>query len=184
MSRRRRRRTLPQFSQPLSSTSSAEELPNQHDDEEPKADFTIHYAQTDDDVIAMHRFLLVVAQPAMRCAVNIFKSLNEMIRVTNYEAALMVMQGDMLVGTMGIIRPTWWYGDADFLTDRWHFVLPQFLHEEPNRMLMDEAIKIAEISGLEFIHQGKIRFQKNGVGLMMPRAYNSDSATMQIAGSA
>ena len=35
----------------------------------------------------------------------------------------------------------------------------------------DEAKAIARMSGLEFIHQGKIRPAKNGVTRMTPRAY-------------
>src|SRR6184192_3504775 len=84
----------------------------------------IRYAMTDDDVIAIHRFLLVVAQPAMHCPVDPHKSLLEVLRVAKEEAALMAVKDGMLVGTMGIIKPTWWYGQGEFLVDRWHFVLP------------------------------------------------------------
>lgn len=125
----------------------------------------------------MHRFLLVVAQGAMRCPVNGTKSLLEVIRVTKEEVALMAMRGDVLVGTLGIVRPTWWYGDGDFLTDRWHFVLPQEWHGEADRLLMAEACKIADLSGLEFIDQGKIRPQKAGKKfLMLPRVHTPNQS--------
>ena len=121
-------------------------------------------------MIAIHRFLLVVAQPAMLCPVNPVKSLNEIIRVAKEDAALMAIRDGMLVGTLGVMRATWWYGDGDFLTDRWHFVLPQEWHGEADQMLIDEARKIAALTNLNFIDQGKIR-QRKGDILMMPRLY-------------
>ena len=84
----------------------------------------------------------------------------------------MAIRGDRLVGTLGIMRATWWYGNSDFLTDRWHFVLPQEWHGEADKMLIEEAKKIAELSNLPFIDQGKIR-QRKGAStfLMMPTLY-------------
>ena len=130
----------------------------------------IRYASTEPDVVAVHRFLLVVAQPAMRGGCNVLKSLNEVVRVAKDEAALMVMHGDMLVGTMGLIRATWWYNDQEFLTDRWHFVLPAFMHSPTATLLMDEAKAIANAAGLEFLHNGKAR-EKGNVVRLMPRIY-------------
>lgn len=114
---------------------------------------------------------MIVAQPAMRCPLNVIKSLNEIVRVAKFEAAIMVMHNDIMVGTMGLIKPTWWYGDGAFLTDRWHFVLPAFTNTPTATALMDEAKAIASIAGIEFIHQGKIRPPKNGIARMTPRAY-------------
>lgn len=123
-------------------------------------------------MIAMHRFLLVIAQPAMRCPVNSEKSLYEVIRVTKENVALMAMRGDMLIGTLGIMQATWWYGDGEFLTDRWHFVLPEERHGEADQLLIAEACSIAQAAGLEFIDQGKIRPQKDGKKfLLFPRVY-------------
>src|ERR1700761_695187 len=99
MSRRRRRRTSPQ------------------------APLHIRYAENDDDVIAIHRFLLAVAGSRLLAPVNVFKTLEEIIRVTKEEVAIMAMRGDRLVGTMGLIKPTWWYSDEAFLTDRWNFCI-------------------------------------------------------------
>lgn len=107
----------------------------------------------------------------MRCEVNAVKSLVEIIRVTKHEAALMLISGGRLVGTLGLISPDWWYGDAHFMTDRWHFVLPAFTNTPAAGALLDEAKAIAGLAGLEFIHQGKIRPAKNGALLMTPRAY-------------
>ena len=109
----------------------------------------------------------------MRGGVNVVKSLNEIIRVTKFEAAIMVMHGDTMVGTMGIIKPTWWYNDVEFLTDRWHFVLPAFMHTPTAEMLMDEAKKIAKEAGLEFFHNGKAR-ERGGVVRIRPSVYTPE----------
>lgn len=135
-------------------------------------EISIRYAATDEDVCNIHKFLLIVAQPAMRCPVNITKSLTEIVRVAKYDAALMVIHNGVMVGTMGVINAgDWWYGDVPFLTDRWHFVLPSFENTPTASALMDEAKAIAALAGLEFIHQGKVRPPKNGVTQMTPRAY-------------
>lgn len=140
------------------------------------APLALRYAENDDDVIAIHRFLLVVARGAMLCPVNVQKSLLEVIRVTTEEVALMAMRGDMLVGTLGLIRPVWWYGDDAFLTDRWNFVVDAEKHGPAEEMLLDEARKIAAMSKLKFINQGKIRRgRKAGDYLMFPRVHLSEA---------
>lgn len=106
----------------------------------------------------------------MRCPVNPIKSFEEVVRVIANEAALMAIVDGFLVGTLGIIKPTWWYGDGEFLTDRWHFVLPDHRHGAVDKALMAEAQLLADAAGLEFIDQGKIR-ERRGKLLMFPRAH-------------
>lgn len=143
----------------------------------PAVEPEIRYASTDEEICAIHRFLMVVAEQAgaLRCPINVEKSLLEIIRVAKFEAAIMVMHGEMMIGTMGIIQPRWWYGDADFLTDRWHFVLPAFMHTPSAELLMIEAKSIGKLAGLEFIHNGKLRTGKDGVLRRMPKVYLADS---------
>jgi hypothetical protein len=143
----------------------------------------IRYAETEQDMVAMHEFLLVVAQPAMQCKVNVVKSLQEIIRVTRDEVALMLVRDGRLIGTMGLVNPVWWYGDEGFLTDRWHFVLPELFATPEAEMLEDEAIKIAQAAGTQFIHQGKIRKGKKGVLRLMPRVYGGESRTVEQQGA-
>lgn len=133
-------------------------------------EITVRFAETDHDAVAIHRFLLVVAGPAMRCPVNPIKSLEEVCRVIAQEAALMAIVDGFLVGTLGIIKPTWWYGDGAFLTDRWHFVLPDHRHGAVDEALMEEAFKLADNAGLEFVDQGKIR-ERRGKLLAFPRVH-------------
>jgi hypothetical protein len=131
----------------------------------------VRFAEGDDDKIAIHRFLLVVAAPHLWGSIGVEKSLLEVIRVVDEEAALMAIVDDMLVGTVGIIKPVWWYGPDEFLTDRWNFCLPQYYHTPVEQALMNEVHALSEQTGLRFINQGKIRERKDGTGLMFPRIY-------------
>lgn len=126
----------------------------------------IEYAATDDHAIAIHRFLLVVAQEAMVGAVDAQKSAAEVWRVVNDECALMLVHDNRLVGTMGVIAADWWYSADRFMTDRWHFVLPAYKNTPHAALLMQEALAIAKAAGLPFIHQGKLR-----KGFMSPRLH-------------
>lgn len=109
----------------------------------------------------------------MRGGVDPIKSFEEVCRVIAQEAAIMAIVDGFLVGTMGIIKPTWWYNTTEFLTDRWHFVLPEHHHGPVDEALMREAEMLADSSGLEFIDQGKIR-KRRGKLLMMPRVYTPE----------
>lgn len=143
---------------------------------------TIRYAETDQDVCAIHQFLLVVAKPAMRVPVDPIQSLMEIIRVTKDYVAIMAEQNGHLVGTMGVISAPWWYNPCEmFMADRWDFVLPQLQHTEVHRMMLAEANTIAEQAGLEFIHQGKIR-GKHGKLMMMPRSSRADPDIVRSVG--
>lgn len=143
----------------------------------------MRFAESEPDMVAMHQFLLAVAAPAMLCQVDVVKSLEEIIRVTTKEAALMLIKGGRLIGTMGIVSPVWWYGNAQFMTDRWHFVLPEVMNTPDADLLEDEAIALAETAGLPFVHQGKIRKGKKGIHRMMPRIYTPESAKLVPEGA-
>lgn len=141
---------------------------------EPAA-IAVRYAAGDDDVIAIHQFLLRYAQPALRCPVNHAKSAQEVWRVCHENAGLMAFCGGEMVGTLGLMQAVWWYGDGAFLTDRWHFVKPEHHHGPANAALIAEARGIAAAAGLEFIHQGKIRGEKQGITRMRPALYRPES---------
>lgn len=176
MSRRRRSRTRSQSSQPYSLILKPVEQtkPPEPVSAPETIDFEVRYAESEPDMVAIHRFLLWVAKPAMHCDVNVVKSLEEVIRVVRDEVAIMVLVGGDLVGTMGIINPTWWYGDDGFLTDRWHFVLPKYDGTQVSQALMDEAVKIADGANVKFFHQGRARRGKGGVYHMWPRYFGGE----------
>jgi len=140
-------------------------------------DVEVRFAESEQDVTHIHRFLMVVAAPYLWGSIDVEKSLREVLRVTMEEAALMAIVDGVMVGTMGIIKPVWWYGNDEFLTDRWNFVLPQFHHTPVEAALMAEAKQLAEEAGLRFINQGKIRAMKDGTGFMFPRVYTPDNFT-------
>lgn len=128
----------------------------------------IRYATVDDDVIAIHRFLLVIAQPVLLGPVDPVKSLLEIIRITKEGVAIMALIDDYLVGTLGLMQMTWWYGPGTALVDRWNFCVPECRNGSIGQVLEMEAQSIAATAGLKFINQGKIR-ERKGRYLMMPR---------------
>lgn len=110
-------------------------------------DITVRFAATEQDAVAIHRFLCVVAGPSLPGEIDPLDSIQEVLRVVNEDCALMAMRDDRLVGTMGIIRPGhWWNKKAHFLANRWFFALPG---TGAGKLLRDEAEEIAKASDLE-----------------------------------
>lgn len=135
-------------------------------------------------MIAIHRFLLAVAGPRLLAPVNVVKSFQEVIRVARDEVAIMAMRGDVLVGTLGLIKPVWWYSDEAFLTDRWNFVIETEKHDGAGLVLDAEAKAIAAAAGLKFINQGKIRPMKDGSYIAFPRVFSPEPDIYTPQGSA
>lgn len=107
---------------------------------------SLRYAQTDDDIIAIHRFLCVVAGPTLPGPIDPAESIGEIERVVKHDCALMAIKDDRLVGSFGIIRPKCWWGKVHFLVNRWFFALPGM---GAGKLLLKEARAIAEASALE-----------------------------------
>ena len=106
----------------------------------------MRYAQSDDDVIAIHKFLCVVAGPGLPGPIDPKKSIEEVWRVVNYDVALIAMQGERMIGTIGLVNPDFWWGKLKFLANRWFFTLPDTKAGKP---LLREAKSIARASELE-----------------------------------
>lgn len=100
----------------------------------------------DPDVVAIHQFLCVVAGPTLPGPIDPRLSATEVWRVVNHDIALMAMRGDNLVGTIGLVRPQFWWGKVHFLANRWWFALPSI---GAGKALLKEAIAIAVASELE-----------------------------------
>jgi len=111
------------------------------------SDILIRYAQSDDDVINTHRFLCVVAGPTLPGAIDPQKSAVEVWRVVNHDVALMAIRDDKLVGTLGLMCVTPWWGATQYLCNRWFFCLPGSRAWRP---LLKEAKAIAVGSEMEF----------------------------------
>lgn len=110
------------------------------------SDITIRYAQSDYDVILLHQFLCQIAGPMLPGAIDPKDSIEEVWRVVQEEVAVMAMQDDKLVGTIGLICPKFWWGKVWFLTNRWLFSLPG---SKAWRPLLKEAKAIAVAADLE-----------------------------------
>lgn len=112
------------------------------------ADITLRYAETDADVIAIHGFLAIVFGSHLPGPIDARDSSTEVWRVCREDVALMAIRGDRLVGTIGLVRPTfWWNNKIAFLASRWAFALPGSGAWKP---LLKEAKAIAKASDLEF----------------------------------
>lgn len=110
-------------------------------------ELVIRYAQTDADVVAIHGFLCVVAGPTLPGPIDPKDSAIEVWRVVNHDVALMAMRGELLVGTLGIVRPPfWWNSKLHFLANRWFFALPG---SGAGKLLLREGAAIAAASELE-----------------------------------
>lgn len=124
----------------------------------------MRYAENDEDHIAIHQFLCIVAQPALHCEIDAHKSMAEVVRVANDDVALMAEKNGHLVGTLGLIRPVWWYGLSHFLTDRWFFVIPTMTNQGIGAALLAEAAAIGFQSNLMLIINGKMHHRAKTLG--------------------
>jgi hypothetical protein len=111
------------------------------------SDVEIRYAASDEDVVAIHRYLCVMAGPTLPGQIDHKDSVTEVWRVVNHDIALMAVRDDHLVGTMGLMRPTqWWNHKVAFIANRWFFTTPGSRAGKP---LLKEAKVIAVASGIE-----------------------------------
>ena len=88
----------------------------------------------------------------LHCPVNHAKSFAEIRRVVadrDHGFAYVAMENGELVGTLGAIFVSWWYGDDHFFTDRWFFTLKAARWAGPR--LLAEADAIARAVGVPLI---------------------------------
>lgn len=129
----------------------------------------IRPAGSDEDVAAIFRFLCAVARPVLHCTINKQKSLAEVGRVVaerDYGFAYMALENGQLVGTLGAIFVSWWYGDDSFFTDRWFFTLTG--HRWAGPRLLAEADAIARAVGVPLIVNLKQRRTTAAVTFVKP----------------
>jgi hypothetical protein len=111
------------------------------------SELTIRPADGDNDIITIHGFLCVTAGPTLPAPIDPKKSVEEIWRVVNHEYALVaVNEESKLVGTIGIVKPDFWWGNQTFMVNRWFFALPDSGAGAP---LLREAEAIAVELGLE-----------------------------------
>jgi len=112
----------------------------------------IRPARSEEDAVAIHGFLCCAASPVLHCPVNAAKSFAEVRRVVadrDYGFAYMALADGVLVGTLGAIFVSWWYGDDHFFADRWFFTRPD--HRWAGPRLLAEADAIARAVGVPLI---------------------------------
>jgi len=92
----------------------------------------------------------------LHCPIDPEKSFAEVCRVVakrDYGFAYLALEdtscGPRLVGTIGAIFVSWWYGADHFFTDRWFFALPG--HRWAGPRLLAEADAIARAVGVPLI---------------------------------
>lgn len=134
----------------------------------------IAYAQTDADIVMVHRFLCIVAQPVLLAPIDPVKSIIEIERMVKNPAAgfvLMAIMDDRLVGTLGVIATDWWYAQDTFLTDRFFFVVEAGRNTGIGKALEDEAAAIARELNVNLIINGKMRRKGASVFVTLPRTH-------------
>jgi GNAT superfamily N-acetyltransferase len=112
----------------------------------------IRAAQSEQDALVIFRFLCLVAPPVLHCPIAGEKAFGEIARVVaerDYGFAYMAFEEGALVGTLGAIFVSWWYGEDSFFTDRWFFTLPGRRWAGPR--LLAEADAIARTVGVPLI---------------------------------
>jgi hypothetical protein len=111
------------------------------------SELIIRPAETDNDTIALHGFLCIVAGPLLPGDIDANDSIQEIWRVVNQECALMAINGEgLLVGTIGLVKAKFWWGKTEFLANRWFFALPDL---GAGKLLLVEAEAMAKDVGLE-----------------------------------
>jgi GNAT superfamily N-acetyltransferase len=136
----------------------------------------IRPAESEQDALLIFRFLCAVARPVLHCAISKEKSCAEIRRVVaerDYGFAHMAFDGGRLVGTLGAIFVSWWYGDDHFFTDRWFFALPG--HRWAGARLLAEADAIARAVGVPLIVNLKQRRTTAAVTFVQPMLLGESS---------
>lgn len=158
------------MSSALSSTTSSEAARCEPSDVE------IGFAEdTDASAIELHRFLCVIAGPVLHAPIDPTDSMNGVLEVLKRGFAVTARAEGHLVGSLGIIRPSWWYNRAArFMTDKFFFCYPEFRHHAGSRMLI-EAHAIATDAGCPLIINGHQKRRGNGLGFIKPTVLGADT---------
>jgi len=129
----------------------------------------IRPAESEHDAEMIFRFLCNAATPVLHCPINREKAFAEVRRVVgdrDYGFAYLAFEDGALVGTLGAIFVSWWYGDDSFFTDRWFFTLPG--HRWAGPRLLAEGDAIARDVGVPLIVNLKQRRTTAAVTFVKP----------------
>lgn len=104
-------------------------------------------AVSEQDAVAIHKLLMLMALEAPLLPVNPIKTMNWVIEIIRDGAALMAIDGDRLVATLGLKLARFQYSDTPFLGEQWLWCLPQHRDGDALKALFAEAKAIGEESG-------------------------------------
>jgi GNAT superfamily N-acetyltransferase len=113
-----------------------------------EAAVSIRIAQSDDDIVAIHRFMIAHAAPEMAEAeVDTLIYMQTIHDTVTQGAGLIAVIGDEIAGYLGLWKSQYDYSQASFLHDRGFYVLPAH-RGAVGAALLREARIIADDAGL------------------------------------
>jgi len=117
----------------------------------------VKYAQGDQDVVEIHKFLLEVASPVLLGGVDFTKSLNEVKDIVDNHIALTAYDDTHIIGSLGLLKTIWWYGPTDFVTDRWFFVREEYHNRGVAAAMLGNVEAVATKFGVDCVINGHMR---------------------------
>lgn len=136
--------------------------------------FEVSFA-TEDEAIEIHRFLCVIATPVLHAPIDPADSMAGVLDCINNGAAIVARLNGHIIGSLGIIKPSWWYNHGHgFMTDRWFFTYPDFRHLGIAAAMLAEADAIGKSAGLPVIINGHQKRRGNGICFTHPLVLGAD----------
>ena len=110
---------------------------------------SVRIAQSDDDIVAIHRFMMAHAAAEMAEAeVDAVIYMHTIHDTVTQGAGLIATVGDEIVGYLGLWKSQYDYAKAFFLHDRGFYVLPAHRDGSVARALLSNARTIADDANL------------------------------------
>jgi GNAT superfamily N-acetyltransferase len=114
-------------------------------------DVIVREAETEADVVALHRLLLVQGQEQAVAPVDhikVMERLADALEDKERFCMLMAIVGDRLVGYLLLMQVTYWFSQTSFLGDFGFYVLPAYRKQGIGRRLLSDAQVIADAAGM------------------------------------
>lgn len=113
------------------------------------AEITVRVAKSQQDAAAIHAFMLGNAVPEMAEAKVDGRIYMETIwHTVQHGVALMAIEGERIVGYLGIAKSRFCYSPEHFLHDDGFWILPEHRNGAASRELLGKAREIAQAAGL------------------------------------
>lgn len=139
------------------------------------------------EAIELHLFLCVVAQPVLHAQIDANDSMAGVLNVLKDGFAITARINNEIVGSLGIIRASFWYNHAaHFMTDRWFFTYSAFRAGGEHaglrvgQIMLAEAHAIAAQAGLPMIINGHQKPRGTGVTFTRPRVLGTAARKQEM----